>query len=411
MAYLYFSVRWMEGWIGRAGRVTGIFVLGCLLAGVVEGQNVGVNLVANPGAETTPVTVPFPGTGLSWVDLGPLSNWCTSCPNTGDWYLPDNSTYPLPQHTDNGTHQAHSGNFFFSGGISINPGSGEVATLQQTIDLTSQGLANMDLVFNISAWVASDGNFQGGDVEEVKMEFRDNTENVMEAYDNPWTPASTSDFNWNNITGVVNVAATENVTHVVVTLIATNNNGSSTLQGFFDDISLIATLPLPVTLVDFHAVRQPDQTNALYWETAQEENSSYTEIQRSVDGKVFLPIGKVAAAGNSNSPRNYTYVDRQPPAGNDYYRLRMVDMDGSAKYSKVVLISGGQAGKDITVFSNPFHDRLEVHIPAIGSERLILTLMDATGRICLRQGYTTQAGIILSICIRRGWRQEFTYCR
>ena len=387
MVYFYksFGRKW-----GRLGMI--LFFIG-VSAGHLKAQTYGVNLITNPGAETVPVTIANPGTGLPWVDRGNLG-WCTTCADNGVWYLPDSSFYPTPQHNDNGAHQAHSGNYFFSTGVNSIPGAGQSGMLQQTVNLATSGLANLDLVFNISAWVATDGlnGLGSGDELEVTMEFRDNMENVVEISDQVFDPVSTTDINWNNLTDVVNVTAAEGVTHVLVTLKATNNNTVSTIQGYFDDISLTASNPLPVTLVDFHAVRQPDQTNELYWETAQEENSSYTEVQRSGDGQRFASIGKVAAAGNSSLPRNYTYTDAAPPAGNDYYRLRMVDLDGSARYSKIVLVNGGLPGKNITVFSNPFHDRLEVHIPSGGAERLVLTLMDATGRVCLRQPYTTQVG-------------------
>jgi hypothetical protein len=46
----------------------------------------------------------------------------------------------------------------------------------------------------------------------------------------------------------------------------------------------------------------------------------------------------------------------------------------------------------IGVYGNPFHDQLGVRIPAQSTERLVLSLFDQTGRVCLRQNYTTQKG-------------------
>jgi len=131
---------------------------------------------------------------------------------------------------------------------------------------------------------------------------------------------------------------------------------------------------------------------ALLWETAQEQNSKYTEVQRSADGKTYSAIGQVAAAGTSTQPRNYAFTDKSPLSGRGFYRLKMVDIDGSFKYSKVLQVTTGVAGTAIKVYSNPFHDQVGVVIPAVTSEKLVLSLFDQTGKMCLRQNYTTQRG-------------------
>jgi hypothetical protein len=144
--------------------------------------------------------------------------------------------------------------------------------------------------------------------------------------------------------------------------------------------------------VDLRALREEDGSVQLNWETAQEQNSRFTEVQRSGDGKVFAAIGQVAAAGNSSAMRQYTFTDKAPLAGKNYYRLRMVDMDGAFKYSKVLQVAMGDVTEAIGVYSNPFHDQLGVRVSSVGTERLVMSLFDQTGRLCLRQNYTAQKG-------------------
>src|SRR6202012_2934437 len=95
--------------------------------------------------------------------------------------------------------------------------------------------------------------------------------------------------------------------------------------------------PLPITLLQFNG--RLDNNNAvLTWSTSSEQNSKTFEIDRSFDGTVFLPIGNVAAAGNSTSTRNYTFTDPSLTRDTNYYRLKEIDLDDHFTYSNVVLV-------------------------------------------------------------------------
>ncbi|MES2654257.1 MAG: T9SS type A sorting domain-containing protein [Bacteroidota bacterium] len=102
-----------------------------------------------------------------------------------------------------------------------------------------------------------------------------------------------------------------------------------------------STNPLPVKLTSFAAQYNKNaKTVQLYWNTASEVNSNYFEIQRSVTGTDFEKAGQVKAAGNSNTNLSYLFNDTKLPVSNKvYYRLKMVDRDGSFAYSKTVEVS------------------------------------------------------------------------
>ncbi len=116
---------------------------------------------------------------------------------------------------------------------------------------------------------------------------------------------------------------------------------------------------LPVSLVNFSASRK-DGVNLLQWSTASEYNSSYYEVQRSQDGSKFTSIGKVSAAGNSSVSKNYQYADYGSSLSPvSYYRLRMVDIDGSSKYSSIVFIKNNAASLT-TVYPNPARSQITI---------------------------------------------------
>ncbi|HEY4287164.1 MAG TPA: T9SS type A sorting domain-containing protein [Puia sp.] len=365
----------------------------CLLGPVLRAQTLGTNIIANGDAENI-ILGSGPGVPArlaSWIDMSDLSYPIDPTGATGGvWFLPNNSTYPVPSH---GANQAHGGSYFFNAGINSNPGSGETAQLQQNIDLTALHLDNTDLSFSFIGYVATDGNLPccDGDLVNIRIEYLAGTD-VKYFYDPQYKAANSADVGWNSLIDIENIMASDGIDNINIILQAENDNSTSTIQAYYDDISLIATTPLPVTLVDFHALQQPDHTVALQWETAQEQNSRITEVQRSADGRTFATIGQVAAAGNSSLPKYYEFTDKSPLSGRGYYRLKMIDLDGSFKYSKVLLVSTGVTGTAIKVYSNPFHDQLGVMIPSTTSEKLVLSLFDQTGKMCMRQNYTTQKG-------------------
>ena len=96
---------------------------------------------------------------------------------------------------------------------------------------------------------------------------------------------------------------------------------------------------VPVRLLNFSARKDNERRNAVNWITTSEENSSYFTVERGSTSSVFESIGQVRARNITNFESSYNFSDNTPFAGNNYYRLKMVDKDGSFKYSPVVLVS------------------------------------------------------------------------
>ncbi|RZK62970.1 MAG: T9SS type A sorting domain-containing protein [Hymenobacter sp.] len=112
--------------------------------------------------------------------------------------------------------------------------------------------------------------------------------------------------------------------------------------------------PLPVTLVAF-AAKRLGSTVACAWATANEQHNDHFVVERSLEGTSFQELGTVAGHGTSPTAQNYTFVDERPAAGVTYYRLRQVDTDGTATYSPVAVVQGGEVvgAPAITAAPNP----------------------------------------------------------
>lgn len=103
----------------------------------------------------------------------------------------------------------------------------------------------------------------------------------------------------------------------------------------FDTITVSGSIP--VTGLSLMAQKR-EQKIVVQWFTLSEYNSSHFELERSSDGTRFEKITEVAAAGSSNSRRDYGYTDATPLKGNNHYRIRQVDRDGQTAYSTVQLV-------------------------------------------------------------------------
>ena len=95
---------------------------------------------------------------------------------------------------------------------------------------------------------------------------------------------------------------------------------------------------LPVKLLDFTAHKK-DHSVLLEWRTESEFNTSRFEIERSEDGSDFKNLGKIKSTGAGNVRTTYTFTDKSPFAGDNYYRLKQVDKNGNFIYTPIRLVS------------------------------------------------------------------------
>jgi hypothetical protein len=114
-------------------------------------------------------------------------------------------------------------------------------------------------------------------------------------------------------------------------------------------------LLLPITLAAFEGSSSP-AGNLLTWRTSTEVNAKAIEVQRSADGRAFASIASIPAKGQ---PANYRYTDASA-SGTLYYRLRLVDKDGTAAYSQVLQLSSGAAITGLQLFPNPARQQVQL---------------------------------------------------
>ncbi|MES1181904.1 MAG: T9SS type A sorting domain-containing protein, partial [Flavobacterium sp.] len=103
---------------------------------------------------------------------------------------------------------------------------------------------------------------------------------------------------------------------------------------------------------------------------------------RGSDGRNFTKIATVAAKGNSNTPTSYDLVDPMPLKGVNYYRLKMVDIDGKFEYSQIVIIRIEDGVQLVTkVAPNPFTGKIDVYLTLTHNTMVDFRFIDINGRL------------------------------
>jgi hypothetical protein len=158
-----------------------------------------------------------------------------------------------------------------------------------------------------------------------------------------------------------------NLSSLVITL--TPFSGGITCGGGTCGITeiSIAGSSLPVVLSAFTASLKTSNVN-LSWTTVSEKNFNLFEVERSFDGADYKTISVVFATGSTDTKSNYSYTDNVKEIAKSviYYRLKMVDIDGSFKYSDIRVIRIGEQTETVKImtYPNPVGNEVRVTIPA-----------------------------------------------
>jgi len=171
--------------------------------------------------------------------------------------------------------------------------------------------------------------------------------------------------------------------------------GPSTLT---TSVGVVPGNPLPVILSGFTAALNSDGSAKLVWETKLEQNSSRFEIERSATGSAWSTVGTVQAKGNSSVASSYAYTDGSPLQGANYYRLKMIDLDGSAIYSEVRVIETAVINH-ISFFPNPARDFVNVTLGGMSTSTATVRLINQAGAVL--QEKKAQAGTTVTFSLQQ----------
>ncbi|MET0636667.1 MAG: hypothetical protein ABWZ25_11620 [Chitinophagaceae bacterium] len=162
-------------------------------------------------------------------------------------------------------------------------------------------------------------------------------------------------------------------------------------------VTSIALLsPLPVTLLSFSAAKQGNNVQ-LQWQVADEVNFSRYEVESSEDGSGFFMLASVTPlSGSGTKIYNWTHANvfSNASGNNRYYRLKLIDVDGTAEYSRLVHVNTFDIQKNsITLLANPVQDLIALDVRLLRDGTLSIQLSDLNGKTILQQQRNLLKGV------------------
>lgn len=162
-----------------------------------------------------------------------------------------------------------------------------------------------------------------------------------------------------------------------------------------DQVTITVLGPVPVTLLNFNGRIQHSIAN-LNWKIENEINFDRYEVERSVDGMEFDKIGTVNAIGTSGTTQQYYFDDTKLPAQTYiFYRLKMIDVDGTSRYSNIIKLKRDKMPGNglIALAPNPFTDKLVLLYESTQRDVVRITLTDSKGSLVKQMQTDIEAGV------------------
>jgi hypothetical protein len=244
-------------------------------------------------------------------------------------------------------------------------------------------ISNKKASFNI---IQDFSTYQNGAVIATSNNFTGCTELATLRFD-VYNPNGNVNLKWNYDGSIneTNVAVDDAVFGIVPqTQIFAGTPASAYLHG------MVGASPLPVTLTNFDGEKDDKRgIMTLNWTTATEINSAWFEVQHSTDQTNWANIDEMTAAGNSNEIKNYTIEHRTPKVGINYYRLKMIDADGTYEYSKTIAMEL-KAGKPVLqiIYPMPVQTMLNLRYTTADFQRAELAIYDTQARLVMTKDLT-----------------------
>ncbi len=164
-----------------------------------------------------------------------------------------------------------------------------------------------------------------------------------------------------------------------------NNVG---LLSFYNMPVLTASLSTQITALN---IEQNNGLVYLYWKTSAGSTTNYFEVEHSTDGKNWQKITRLKADAQS-ADNSYAFLDENAASGNNFYRIKLIDIDEKVNYSPIVGARLPVVSAAATIYPNPAQGTLFVQLPSVFTKRTQLIVMDLIGRVVLEQDFDSQSG-------------------
>ena len=170
----------------------------------------------------------------------------------------------------------------------------------------------------------------------------------------------------------------------IATAFGTGYLFTANFTGFSNFFLIDNNVALPVDLVSFSGILNNMEHAKLQWRTTNQFNLRNFEVQHSIDGLHFISVGKVEATQISGVVLDYNFTDPNIANTINFYRLKMMDMDGKFKMSNTLIINNTRLPKFVVLLENPAKDKISIIINNIEKVNVTAQLFNSAGQLIKR---------------------------
>lgn len=144
--------------------------------------------------------------------------------------------------------------------------------------------------------------------------------------------------------------------------------------------ALVQDSPLPVKLISFEG-KATSEGNRVSWRTVEEVDNDYFVVERAPGKPVnFQAVGKIKGNGTTSDENKYDWLDSESFNGVSYYRLKQVDIDGQATFSRIIAIDN-RISRTLNAYPNPTSGRVVIELPERRSSMVHVQVFNTGGRL------------------------------
>ena len=154
------------------------------------------------------------------------------------------------------------------------------------------------------------------------------------------------------------------------------------------------TAPLPVSFTAISAYQQAGNIS-VEWKVSNPFNIEKYEVVRSSDGINFNKVAEQKASGINGSDAGYFWLDMNPLAGDNFYRIRSIGQGGDIKYSSMVKVTMKNGAEAISVFPNPLNgNNFSLQLTNMPKGMYTITLSNKMGQIVHTENFQHGGGSV-----------------
>jgi len=144
--------------------------------------------------------------------------------------------------------------------------------------------------------------------------------------------------------------------------------------------------------VNYFNASKGNNVNSLNWSAECSSTQVTFEIERSADGRNFTTINSITAT-QARCLLPFSYDDASPLAGTNYYRIKIIDVNGKISYTTIAKIGGQQKDMQLVgILPNPVSSSAQLNITTNKKENVQLAVVSLEGKVVYRKNVQLQSG-------------------